>query len=303
MYLWKDSHLRLSLTKLGAEFLFILLLLGLFAVNTGNNLLYVIFGLLFGTFLVSGWVSRRAIGNIEVQSIEEGNLFARVKGGIKVRLTDTALSRVRSLEVHLEMDSGHIEPGFYPGGEPERAPILTVLMTQAERRGWTRLQALELRTRFPFGFLEKTLRFPLEQEILVIPHPRTLPSTWDTKGEQLKPVFHPGSSSPEGARPYRTGDSLGRMHWKRTAQRGAPWIRTMEDEDRKGLRLRLDLTTWAPGPTFEKELERLSGAVLQSRLQRREVVLSICGRGGTEEFRGHTDAWRALALAQAEGAA
>jgi uncharacterized protein (DUF58 family) len=159
---------------------------------------------------------------------------------------------------------------------------------------------LELRTRFPFGFLEKTWRFPLEQEILVFPHPRALPSNWDMKGERLKPVFRAGSSSPEGTRPYRTGDSLGRMHWKRTAQRGAPWIRTMEDEDQQGLRLRLDLTTWAPGLAFEKELERLSGAVLQSRLQRREVVLSLCGRGGTEEFHGHAESWRALALAQAE---
>jgi hypothetical protein len=68
-----------------------------------------------------------------------------------------------------------------------------------------------------------------------------------------------------------------------------------------GLHLRLDLLAWAPGRPFERELERLSGAVLQARLQKRDISLDVQGAEGTRGFHGHTACWRALALAQAAG--
>ena len=44
MLLWKDRTLRLSITRLGWEYLLALMLIGLFAVNSGNNLLYLLLG-------------------------------------------------------------------------------------------------------------------------------------------------------------------------------------------------------------------------------------------------------------------
>ena len=43
MNVWKDKRLRLAVTRLGAEYLAAMLLLGTFAVTTGNNLLYLVF--------------------------------------------------------------------------------------------------------------------------------------------------------------------------------------------------------------------------------------------------------------------
>src|ERR1035438_4236050 len=54
MRLWNDRRLRLSLTGLGAQYLLALLGVGVFSVNTGNNLLYLVFALMLGLFLVSG---------------------------------------------------------------------------------------------------------------------------------------------------------------------------------------------------------------------------------------------------------
>jgi uncharacterized protein (DUF58 family) len=301
MYLWKDKRLRLSLTRLGVEYLLVLFLLGLIAVARGNNLLYVIFCLMLGLFLVSGWVSRRSIRDLRPIGIEEGNLFARVKGGLRVRLADEAPRRVRGVELLLVMEGAHVERGFLGGGQGNGREAVVVLQVRAERRGWNRLKGLELATRYPFGFLEKAWRFPLDQQVLVLPHPRAVILRLDERSGRLRSLPRPGSASPDGARPYRTGDPLSRMHWKRTAQRGAPWVRTLEDEGPTGLRLRLDLQAWKPGSEFEKELERLSGAVLNSRIQRREVSLEVVGSGITEIHTGHKACWRALALAEAEG--
>lgn len=299
--LWNDKRLRLTLTRLGLQYLGALLLMGFFAVNSGNNLLYLVFSLMLGLFLVSGWVSRRAIQGFQLQSIDEGNLFARVKGGIRVRFLDRHPRRVRGLEVHLEVERTRVDPGFHGGGRGRDGSALVVLHARPEARGWCRVRHLELRTRFPFGFLEKAWRIPVQKEILVLPHPRATPPDWRTEGtsERFKPT--PGNASPEGARPYRVGDSPGRVHWKRTAQRGSPWIRTFEGEEPLGLRLRLDVRRWPPGAAFEKELELLSGAVLQARLQKREVTLGLHSLEGFQSHTGPTECWRALALAEAQG--
>jgi uncharacterized protein (DUF58 family) len=301
MYLWKDRRLRLNLTRLGMEYLGAMLLVGLVAVNSGNNLLYLVFSLMLSLFLVSGWVSRAALQDIRLEGVEEGNIFARVRGGIKVRLQDRRPRRLRALEVRLDLEEGRAEPGFYGGGVRTKEEGLVVLHARVERRGWCRLGELELKTAYPFGFIEKSWRFPLGRQVLVLPHPRTTSRALDLSGEALRTRPAAGDVSPEGARPYRTGDSTTRVHWKRTAQRRAPWVRTFEGEEAVGLRLRLDLLRWAPGRDFERELEQLSGAILQTRLQKREVSLEIHGTEGLREFSGHPECWRALALAQAEG--
>jgi uncharacterized protein (DUF58 family) len=303
MDLWKDKHLKLSITRLGIEYLAAMLLMGLFAVNTGNNLLYLVFSGMLGLFLVSGWVSRRAIQDLDLQGVEEGNLFARVQGGIKVRLRDRAPGRARGLEVHLMLDQGRVDPGFYPGAAPGAQERLVVLQARPERRGVCRALRLDLRTAFPFGFLEKAWSFALDQEMLVLPHPRALAPGPGWEGDLGRVRPRPGSASPDGARPFKERDPLSRVHWKRTAQRGTPWVRTFEDDPPSGLSLRLDLRAWAPGPAFEKELECLSGGILRARLQRREITLRLDGGSGRREYQGYTPCWRVLALAAAEGGA
>lgn len=302
MFLWKDRRLRLNLTRLGIQYLVALFLVGAFSVNTGNNLLYVIFSMMLGLFLVSGWVSRAALQGVSLASLEEGNLFARVRGGLRLKLKDKAPTRMRALEVYLDMEGGRVEPGFVAGGDKAGAETLLVLHARCEKRGWTRINSLEIRTSYPFGFIEKAIHFPLAQQMLVLPHPRTniLPPR-APRGELRHNIPVAGESSPEGSRPLRQGDSPSRVHWKRTAQRGIPWVRTFEGEQPEGLHLRLELKEWAPGRPFERELERLSGAILQARLQKRDVSLEIFAEKARREAFGHTACWRALAIAEPEG--
>lgn len=295
--LWKDRHLRLSLTPLGIQVLVAMVLIGLFAVNSGNNLLYLVFAMLLGVFIVSGSLSRRAIRDLAFIAIDEHNLFARVRGGLRVRLQDRAPGRLRGVEVHLEWEDGQVDPGFL--GRAATGEFRLTLQVRPQRRGWNRIRAVEFRTRFPFGFLEKGWRVPLELSLLVNPHPRAAKQSWGRSGEALSSLARPGTASPDSARPYRAGDPLGRIHWKRTAQRGEPWVRTFEDEVPAGLHLELDLRRWKPGLAFEQELERLSGLILQARIHKQSVHLELQDAQGTQSLWGCTTAWRALAQAEA----
>ena len=288
MRLWNDRRLRLSLTGLGVQYLLALLAVGAFSVNTGNNLLYLVFSLMLGLFLVSGILSRRALQGLQVAGLDEGNLFARVRGGLRLRLQDRGRGRLRGLELHLVLEDGTVEPGFL-GTASRSGETLVVLQARAQHRGWLRLRTLELRTRFPFGLLEKSRFVELTHSVLVLPHPCTppaQPTSW--RGEGHRSLAQEGTSSPEGVRPLRLGDAPSRVHWTRTAQRSQPWVRTFEEERPVGLHLRLDLTAWDSGRSFERELERLSGAVLQARLQKREISLELQGTEGIRELHGPT---------------
>ena len=301
MQLWNDRRLRLSLTRLGGQYLLALLAVGAFSVNTGNNLLYLVFALMLGLFLVSGILSRRALQGLQVAGLEAGSLFARMRGGLRLQLRDGGQGRIRGLELHLALDDATVQPGFLER-DSRTGETLVVLHARAGHRGWTRVRTLELRTCFPFGLMEKARILELDQSLLILPHPRTpsaAPSSW--RGEGRRSQAQEGTSSPEGTRPLRQGDAPGRVHWKRTAQRGQPWVRTFEEDRPMGMHLRLDLRAWGPGRPFERELERLSGAVLQARLQKRAISLELHDPEGVREVRGHTPCWRALALAQAAG--
>jgi uncharacterized protein (DUF58 family) len=199
------------------------------------------------------------------------------------------------------MEDADVEPGFL-GAARLGGETTVVLQARAGHRGWAQVQSLELRTRFPFGLLEKSRFIRLDHAVLVLPHPRTppaQPASWRGEGRRSLPLE--GNSSPEGARPLRLGDAPARVHWKRTAQRSQPWVRTFEEERPMGLHLRVDLTAWSPGRPFERELERLSGAVLQARLQKRDISLELHAVEGIREVHGHVACWRSLALAQAAG--
>ncbi|MDE3033930.1 MAG: hypothetical protein KGI56_09720, partial [Acidobacteriota bacterium] len=124
MRLWKDPRLRLSLTGLGTQYLLALLAVGAFAVNTGNNLLYLVFSLMLGLLLVSGILSRRALSDLELAGLDESNLFARVRGGLRLQFRDAAQRRPRGLEVHLRLEGGQAQPGFLGASDASGAATL-----------------------------------------------------------------------------------------------------------------------------------------------------------------------------------
>jgi len=305
MYLWKAPHLRLRITRLGIQYVIATGTLGVLGVYTNNNLLHVVFGLMIGLLLVSGWVSRASLQSIEPLNIEEGILFARTKGTLRLRLSDKAPARLRCLEIRLEVPNCAVESGFFPGGGYKgknlESPLIAFRL-RPEKRGLLAVECVELRTNYPFGFLEKTWRFPVCMPFHVSPHPGDYESSKGEAGDYSEPDTKSGYSSPVGARPFLPGDSLNRIHWKRTALRGEPWVRVIEGDQIKGLSLEIDLGKWEAGQTFERELESLSGAILQARARKQDVSLTIFGCHGRIDAIGHLNAWRALTPLEAESA-
>jgi len=307
MYLWKDSHLKLRITRLGIQYVLVTGVVGTLGLFTSNNLLYAIFGMMIGLLLVSGWVSRAAIVGIEPASVATGTFFAEAKGGLRLRLVDRHPARTRCLEVSAAIPSCQSEAAFYQGGRRRAAKWAgrdgpcVVFPICPSKRGRAKIDRIDFCTSYPFGFLEKSVSFHLDADFLVAPRPTGSDEPRQGAGDYSEPNPLSGFSSPEGARPFASGDSMSKIYWKRTAQRGEPWSRSMEGDLPKGLELELDLDAWGPSDEFELELERLSGAILNARLLKSPVTLRVYNVGGRTDAVGAIAAWRALALAEACG--
>jgi uncharacterized protein (DUF58 family) len=299
MYLWKDRRLHLRITRLGIQYVAVMTVVGVLGVYTNNNLLHAVFGLMIGLLLVSGWVSRASLQNIRPGYISEGAFFAQTKGGLRLRLSDSKPKRTRCLDIYLDISNCRAEPVFFPSAKGKGSP-LAVFRVRPEKRGIAKIRSINFSTSHPFGFLEKTMLFPADMHILVAPRPVGSDSAIGGSGEFADPDPKSGYSGSVGARPFAPGDTTSLIHWKRTAQRGEPWVRLMEGDQPKGVFLELDLTAWAPGQEFEDELEKISGSILQAKLIKTNVTLTILGRHGRRDLHGHLAAWRALAEAEGE---
>ena len=66
----------LSFTKEGKKFIAILFLIGIAAINTGNNLLYLIVAMMLSIIVISGILSESTLRGIEVVRVMPGHIFA-----------------------------------------------------------------------------------------------------------------------------------------------------------------------------------------------------------------------------------
>src|SRR3989442_3032730 len=81
--------------------------LGFAAINTGNNLLYLLVSMLLGLVVVSGILSEQSIRGLRVEPLPPGELFAGRPALLAARILNRKRSRT-SYSVTLEVaDGGH----------------------------------------------------------------------------------------------------------------------------------------------------------------------------------------------------
>lgn len=127
---------------------------------------------------------------------------------------------------------------FGTGQRPERYSLpplsrLELERTLAARRGQYRLGPLEIGTEGPFGLFAWTRRLYSEREITVLPRLHPLPH-WPLEQAEAYGRATRGFSPYADptlvvtTRPMLPGDSLRRIHWKRTARTGSLQVREAE---------------------------------------------------------------------------
>ncbi|MDH4281130.1 MAG: DUF58 domain-containing protein [Myxococcales bacterium] len=240
----KRSRRSFRLTREGRAFLFVTIGVGLSAVNTANNLLYLVLGLLLSLLLVSGVLSDLALWKLKIERRLPSRFFTGTRSLIEVTLINDKrwLSSV-SVEVIDELGGIDTDPARFLRVAPGVTEVASYGY-EPQQRGIVELGTMRVRTRYPFGLIEKGYAVFLPDEAIV--YPRLLdhivtPASSRMAGDTA-PIHRTGRGSEfaGSVRFYREGDEARDIHWKRTASRGDLVVREHEQDSSALVTLTVD---------------------------------------------------------------
>ena len=235
---------RLKVTREGRYFLGITIGVGLAAINTGNNLLYLLLGVLLALILVSGIMSELALRGLTVRR----RLPTRAQVGrphlVEIEVHNKK-SRLPSYAIEVE-DIRAQQPAdkrcFFLKVSPQSTQVAAYRRTP-HRRGREQHVAFRVATRFPFGLFEKSRQIDVPGELIIYPavHPVRLPPPQArTRGAGAQLPTRGAGDDVLGLRPYRDGDDPRQIHWRKTAAAGQPILREHAAEGAPDADLTLD---------------------------------------------------------------
>jgi uncharacterized protein (DUF58 family) len=264
----------LRISKAGALYIAITLLLGFSAVNTGNNLLFLVVSGLLSFMCITGYAGMLNIKGLSPELIPPAEIFAGSATRFCLRVHN-AKRRVPSFLLRLAC----------PGGEGVTIPLVkagasaegSVSITFFER-GHAAIARITISSPFPVNFFTRWWAFALDENFVVFP--RLQAGRAAGPGHETE---RPGSSTRQhrgqdgeleriaaysGSEPYRM------IHWKLSA-RGEELL--VKDFGRLAAPpLIIDLDT-LPGQGLEDRISRAAWLV-RRWVQQRPVGLTCGGR-------------------------
>ncbi|MFZ5876271.1 MAG: DUF58 domain-containing protein [Nitrospirota bacterium] len=222
-----------KVTPMGVAFLLLALAVGLAAVNTGNNVLYLLFAMMLSLIIVAGLFSERTLARLSASRSLPTRLFAGARTSCRVTLTN-GKRWMPAFSLRLQEHGGRLDLEVQELRCPRLDPGATVTMDTTltfRDRGLHALEGINVTTTFPFGLFEKTVRVSANAQALVYP---TIGITPWSPGKPATDVGHAGrsrgTSGLSHVREYRVGDDPRYIHWKHSARRAKLVIREPEPE-------------------------------------------------------------------------
>lgn len=261
---WLEPPRKLRPTRTGRWFLTGVLVVGFAAVNTGNNLLYFVLGMMLGAIIVSGLLSERNLQGVEVERAVPADAHAGSAAALAYLVTPRAgrFLPVLALEIRDRDEDGTLGPLV----RIVRADRGRTRRKQYERlfarRGVVVIPEIEVATTFPFGLFRKSRRLPLLSEVRVRPRvPEVeMPEANAGHDEGHAPAPARGEGLELfGLRDLAPGDDARRIHWKATARVGRPIVKETTRDQPPSVVVRLDLGGQAGSPGIEAAVERAAG--------------------------------------------
>jgi uncharacterized protein (DUF58 family) len=267
---WLQAPRTLRPTRAGWVFFAFTIGVGLAALNTGNNLLYMIHALLLSFLVLSGVFSESALRGIRVKRRLPAELVAERSAQIALEITNEQ-PRIPSFAIVVE--------DFVTRGGDEhlatgRAFALRIAPGERElrsyafaprRRGGLQFSGVRVATRFPFGLFSKAMWIELPSQALVYPplDPLDLRAGRAAEPRQAEHAGGRGGAAAEaaGLREYAPGDAFRRIHWRASLRRGALLVREPEQDRRRDVTVRLATRGVAEGEEFERSVRRAASEV------------------------------------------
>ena len=277
---WFYRYRSLRLTPEGVRFLLLTLAVGMAALNTGNNLLYLLLAMMLSLIVMSGILSEQCLRHLTIRRRIPDNIFANRPATVTVSVTNRK-PRLPSFSLRvLDIVEGKAaDRGIHILHLPAGASASQSYPVLFTRRGRHRIEGLKLQTRFPFGLFIKAANLPLSSDLVVYPELRPLPEgllhDLAVLGyDQAVARRGPGVGL-HNLREYQHGDDSRAIHWKTTARQSRLIVRETETEDLRQVTLALP-TAVPEGRSVEFFEQAVSlTASLAAHFQRQDFAVRL----------------------------
>ncbi len=272
---WLGYKMEYKITREGWLYILGIMLISLAALNTGNNLLFLILASLIAIILMSGILSSITLSGVAMRLQLPEHIFAGqpVRASIELeneKLTLPSFSlRVEAVTAKSSPPAALLETPVYFPYLPKRGRAHQTVPISFPARGVYRQDAFRIVTRFPFGFLQKAHRVELRTEALVYPSVEPTREFFEIlpglEGA-MESLAKGRGQDLYALRDYVPTDTARHVHWKASARLGSLMVREFTREDDARVLLVLDPHISIP----------VIGAVPQIAADRFERAVTLC---------------------------
>ncbi|MDR3355148.1 MAG: DUF58 domain-containing protein [Synergistaceae bacterium] len=204
----------------GMIYIFMTIIMGVLAVNGGNNLHYLATALLLGYMSASGVAGRSNLMGVDVSLSFPDEIYAGAPFLLTVDVTNTR-RRVPVFLIDVKVGGTNL---FFPVIQPGECKSGSVVFSFPSR-GYNFVGEIEVSSVYPFNFFKRYKQMDQESGMIVFPRKASLHEEAmfvDTDDPSVQPaaIQPPQEADIVGVRPYSEGDPMKHVHWKSSARTG-----------------------------------------------------------------------------------
>jgi uncharacterized protein (DUF58 family) len=276
---WRRYRRAERLTRSGFLFFLAIVGIGAVAINSGNNLLYLVFSTLLSALIFSGLLSVANLRHTGVSLDAADDVYAGRPARLIVRIRNGGSFPLFFATVVLRIgsDAFTLSVPFVGSHAVIELPLTLTLPIRGRLAGlWA-----EIASTFPFGIVQMRNQVPVAGDLVV--YPRVLPVVVrpeDERGEyRLEKARAGGDGDFFSLREYREGDDARRIDWKVSARRGEPYVVEREARYQQETLFYLDTAkdAWADTSTFEVGVSKIASGVTAAFRSGGAVALALPG--------------------------
>ena len=290
-------------TNEGSRFLIATALLGLASFNTGNNMIYLIFGLMLSIIALSYVLVTINLKGLTLFVRSSGSVYANTSATLELRLHNRKSIASYSLRIRLpdEKFSGQGCVAYIEGGKSINVKIpITV-----KGRGNYGYGSFYVQSGFPFIFFHRKVRVRVDGSLLVYPEliEISIDRLSGRQGQGRARMSKGQGDELYSIRQFAYGDDLKAIHWKASAKADNLLVREFATQETRVATLVLDNYGQRNADDFERSVSYAASVAHKLIREGYSLGLLTCGslvtpRSGYEQLYKIMDELAVIQLSQ-----
>ena len=256
----KSSQEKVKINFFGKLYIGFTLFIGFAAVNTGNNMLYLLLSFLLSLMGISGFLSKYNFRGLTISFVPPDEVWCCRENTFKVLIENKKSFPSYLLKVIFGRYSTKVVPSVGLTSEVD-------IKFLPERRGILKISSVSVESDFPFGLFTRIRKIPVKEEIIIFPKPEEVkfPPSRIGKGEAISSKLggeEIGGTLLEGIKQY-SGEPFSKIYWKSLAKYGELMAKEFVSEIQTRT-VEIELET-LPGRDIEEKISQATYLILKAR--------------------------------------